>query len=77
MPKWVLFSRTVTFGEHRCYGKGANYTKRVAYGKQLTDSEASSFTDISYIDGDQWLNETNILSELNFEEYKEDLISSY
>ncbi|KAH0925298.1 LOW QUALITY PROTEIN: hypothetical protein HID58_017554, partial [Brassica napus] len=45
--------KTVTFGEHKCYGEGANYQSRVSYGKQLTDSEPSSFTDVSYIDGDQ------------------------
>nr|VDC70157.1 unnamed protein product [Brassica rapa] len=60
--------KTVTFGEHKCYGEGANYKRRVSYGKQLTDSEASLFTDISYIDGDQWLSQTNILSELTSEE---------
>ncbi|CAL9235792.1 unnamed protein product [Arabidopsis halleri] len=54
--------KTVTFGEHRCYGEGADYKGRVAYAKQLTDSEASLFTDISYIDGDQWLNGTKIPS---------------
>ncbi|KAF3579542.1 hypothetical protein DY000_02029287, partial [Brassica cretica] len=57
--------KKVTFGEHKCYGEGANYKRRVSYGKQLTDSEASSFTDISYIDGDQWLSQTNTLSSLH------------
>ncbi|CAF1814037.1 hypothetical protein Bca4012_029284 [Brassica carinata] len=52
--------RTVTFGEHKCFGEGANYTKRVAYGKQLTDAEAAKFTDISFIDGQQWLNQSDI-----------------
>lgn len=67
----------MTFGEHKCYGEGANYKRRVSYGKQLTDSEASSFTDISYIDGDQWLSQTNILSELTSEDNKEELIGFY
>ncbi|KFK36658.1 hypothetical protein AALP_AA4G153100 [Arabis alpina] len=65
--------KTVYFGEHRCYREGANYKKRVSYGKQLTDSEAASFIDISFIDGDKWLNQTEILYKHNFE----DLISSY
>ncbi|EOA29188.1 hypothetical protein CARUB_v10025460mg [Capsella rubella] len=74
----VTRDKTVTFGEHRCYGEGANYKERVAYGKQLTDSEASSYTDISYIDGDQWLNGTTPPELNSFEELEEyDLISSY
>ncbi|XP_010513018.1 PREDICTED: probable pectinesterase 15 [Camelina sativa] len=68
--------KTVTFGEYRCYGEGAYYKERVSYGKQLTDSEASPFTDISYIDGDQWLNGTTP-AELHNEELEEDLVSSY
>lgn len=34
---------------------GANHKDRVSYSKQLTDSQASHFISISYIDGDQWL----------------------
>ncbi|CAL9235782.1 unnamed protein product [Arabidopsis halleri] len=47
--------RTVYYGEHRCYGPGANHIKRVPYAKQLTDVEAAPFTNISFIDGEQWL----------------------
>ncbi|XP_019100769.1 PREDICTED: putative pectinesterase 14 [Camelina sativa] len=47
--------KTVYYGEHRCYGPGVNHSQRVPYGKQLTDSEAAPFTNISFIDGDQWL----------------------
>ncbi|CAH2059025.1 unnamed protein product [Thlaspi arvense] len=70
-------SKTVTFGEHNCYGEGADYKGRVSYGKQLTDSEASSLTDISYIDGDQWLNQSNVLSELTSEDNRDGLIGFY
>ena len=51
----VLSFRKVYFGEHRCFGDGANQKGRVPYSKQLTDSQASHFTSISYIDGDEWL----------------------
>lgn len=74
MHKYVLFTRTVTFGEHKCFGEGANYTKRVAYGKQLTDAEAAKFTDISFIDGQQWLNQSDIFLQAELWRY---LISSY
>lgn len=47
--------RKVYFREHRCFGDGANQRGRVPYSKELTDSQASHFTSISYIDGDQWL----------------------
>ncbi|CAL9235784.1 unnamed protein product, partial [Arabidopsis halleri] len=53
--------KTVYFGEHKCSGEGANYKRRVSYAKQLTDSEASYYKDISYIDGGQWLNQTSSL----------------
>ncbi|VVB02364.1 unnamed protein product [Arabis nemorensis] len=54
------WEETVYFGEHRSYGEGAEYKDRVSYSKQLTDSEAASFTSISYIDGDKWLNQTDL-----------------
>ncbi|KAL1190727.1 putative pectinesterase 15 [Cardamine amara subsp. amara] len=68
--------KTVTFGEHKCYGPGANYKERVYFGKQLTDSEASSFIDISFIDGDQWLRRTDIF-ELTSKHIRDDLIGFY
>ncbi|XP_010509442.1 PREDICTED: probable pectinesterase 15 [Camelina sativa] len=70
--------KTVTFGEHKCYGPGANYKERVSFGKQLTDSEASSFIDLSFINGDQWLNDhTNKLSDLTSKDIRDDLIGFY
>ncbi|CAA0375081.1 unnamed protein product [Arabidopsis thaliana] len=47
--------RTVYYGEHRCYGPGANHSKRVTYAKLLSDVEAAPFTNISFIDGEEWL----------------------
>ncbi|XP_010422119.1 PREDICTED: putative pectinesterase 14 [Camelina sativa] len=47
--------KTVYYGEHRCYGPGANHSERVPYAKQLTDVEAAPFTNISFIDGEKWL----------------------
>ncbi|KAK4392136.1 putative pectinesterase 15 [Sesamum angolense] len=46
---------TVLFGEYECYGPGANSTYRVAYGKQLKQSEAAHYLDASFIDGEEWL----------------------
>ncbi|KAF2289837.1 hypothetical protein GH714_038864 [Hevea brasiliensis] len=51
--------QTVFFGEYECYGPGANYAFRVAYGKQLSEYEASPYMNISYIDGNQWLHLQN------------------
>ncbi|XP_022846240.1 probable pectinesterase 15 [Olea europaea var. sylvestris] len=54
---WKDSSRdqTVFFGEYECSGEGANYTYRVAYGKQLKQTEAAPYMDISFVDGQQWL----------------------
>ncbi|GMI71179.1 hypothetical protein like AT2G36710 [Hibiscus trionum] len=47
--------QTVFFGEYGCLGPGANYSRRASYGKQLMEYEADEYMNISYIDGDQWL----------------------
>ncbi|KAL3825837.1 hypothetical protein ACJIZ3_021866 [Penstemon smallii] len=47
--------QTVTFGEYECYGAGANATNRVAYGKQMKQSDVAPYLDISFIDGQDWL----------------------
>ncbi|XP_057982195.1 probable pectinesterase 15 [Malania oleifera] len=47
--------QTVYFGEYQCLGPGSNYSFRASYGKQLAMTEAATFMDLSYIDGDQWL----------------------
>ncbi|CAB4287312.1 unnamed protein product [Prunus armeniaca] len=47
--------QTVLFGEYDCMGSGANYTHRTSYARQLNESEAAPFLDISYVDGNEWL----------------------
>ncbi|KAL5977594.1 putative pectinesterase 8 [Asimina triloba] len=49
------FDGTVFYGEYNCSGAGANISMRVPYLQKLTDAQASAFLNISYIDGDQWL----------------------
>lgn len=58
LTDWVYFDighRTVFFGEYQCLGPGANYTYRASYAKQLTQSEAAPYMDLSYINGSEWL----------------------
>lgn len=43
------------FGEYECLGPGANSEARVSYGKQMKQSEAANYMDLSYIDGEKWL----------------------
>ncbi|GKV40846.1 hypothetical protein SLEP1_g48446 [Rubroshorea leprosula] len=57
--------QTVFFGEYGCLGPGANYTYRASYGKQLMDYEAAPFMNISFIDGDQWLQEEYISTKMS------------
>lgn len=47
--------RTVYYGEYKCTGPGADYSKRVNWSHQLNDDEAALFLNISFIDGEQWL----------------------
>ncbi|KAF8397766.1 hypothetical protein HHK36_016688 [Tetracentron sinense] len=47
--------QTIFFGEYKCIGPGANYTFRALYSKQLRQSEAALYMDISYIEGNEWL----------------------
>lgn len=56
----MVDSRTVFFGEYQCYGPGANYSDRASYGKQLQEFEAAPYTDISYIDGNEWIRQPDI-----------------
>ncbi|PON56164.1 Pectinesterase, Tyr active site [Parasponia andersonii] len=67
--------QSVIFGEYECEGPGANYTYRASYAKQLQQSEAANFMDISYISGNDWLlDHPNIISsahEVNKDSYKE------
>nr|CAD1834539.1 unnamed protein product [Ananas comosus var. bracteatus] len=47
--------QSIFFGEYKCSGDGANLTMRVPYVQKLNDTQASPFLNISFIDGDQWL----------------------
>ncbi|KAK8553873.1 hypothetical protein V6N12_030854 [Hibiscus sabdariffa] len=47
--------QTVFFAEYGCLGPGANYSRRASYGKQLMEYEADEYMNISYIDGEQWI----------------------
>ncbi|XXG65672.1 hypothetical protein AAC387_Pa05g3307 [Persea americana] len=47
--------QTVFYGEYKCIGEGANMTMRVPYTQGLNETQASPFLDISFIDGQQWL----------------------
>ncbi|KAI3910473.1 hypothetical protein MKX01_034867 [Papaver californicum] len=47
--------QTIFYGEYKCTGEGANTTLRTSYAQNLNDTQASSFINMSFIDGDQWL----------------------
>lgn len=47
--------QTVYYGEYNCTGPGADSSKRVNWSHQLTDDEAALFLNISFVDGEQWL----------------------
>eukprot|EP00249_Psilotum_nudum_P010955 c22873_g2_i1 orf=167-1291(-) len=47
--------QTVYYGQYKCYGPGASESGRVSWSHELSDSEAQTFVDISFVDGDQWL----------------------
>lgn len=65
----MLWNRSVFFGEYECEGPGANYTNRASYAKQLQQSQAASFMDISYINGNDWLlDHPNIISSAPHED---------
>ncbi|XP_075646410.1 putative pectinesterase 8 [Castanea sativa] len=47
--------KTIFFGEYNCSGPGANMNMRPPYVIRLSDTQASPFLNVSFIDGDQWL----------------------
>ncbi|CAK9172521.1 unnamed protein product [Ilex paraguariensis] len=47
--------QTIFYGEYKCLGAGSNMTMRVAYAQRLNDTQASPFLNVSFIDGDLWL----------------------
>ncbi|CAN1307969.1 Probable pectinesterase 15 [Linum perenne] len=56
--------QTIFFGEYDCHGPGANSSSRVSYARQLTQDEASPYMDISYINGEQWLQDGRIVPKI-------------
>ncbi|XP_027351077.1 probable pectinesterase 8 [Abrus precatorius] len=53
--------QTVFYGEYKCSGPGADTSMRASYVQRLNDTQALAFLNITFIDGDQWL-ETSKLS---------------
>ncbi|KAG6721293.1 hypothetical protein I3842_03G106400 [Carya illinoinensis] len=51
---------TIFYGEYDCSGPGANMSMRVPYVQRLNDTQASPFLNMSYIEGDQWLQPYNL-----------------
>ncbi|XP_023894536.1 probable pectinesterase 8 [Quercus suber] len=51
--------KTIFFGEYNCSGPGANMTMRLPYVLRLNDTQASPFLNVSFVDGDQWLQPYN------------------
>ncbi|XP_030478454.2 putative pectinesterase 11 [Cannabis sativa] len=46
---------TVYYGEYKCYGPGANRSKRVGWSRSLTSDEAASYLTKDMIGGRDWL----------------------
>ncbi|KAL5698604.1 pectinesterase [Ranunculus cassubicifolius] len=46
---------TVSFGEYKCSGRGADPSRRVQWSKTFSNDEARPFLDRKFINGDQWL----------------------
>ncbi|XP_047312652.1 putative pectinesterase 11 [Impatiens glandulifera] len=47
--------RSVYYGEHNCYGPGANRGRRVKWSRDLSSYEARSFVNIALIKGQDWV----------------------
>ncbi|XP_015880886.4 probable pectinesterase 8 [Ziziphus jujuba] len=47
--------QSIFYGEYNCTGPGANMSKRAPYVQRLNDTQAAPFLNLSFIDGDQWL----------------------
>lgn len=47
--------RTIFYGEYNCSGAGANMTMRAPFVQKLNDTQASTFLNVSWIDGGDWL----------------------
>ncbi|CAL2248940.1 unnamed protein product [Prunus armeniaca] len=47
--------QTIFYGEYNCSGAGANVTMRAPFVQKLNDTQASTFLNVSWIDGGDWL----------------------
>ncbi|RDY00515.1 putative pectinesterase 8, partial [Mucuna pruriens] len=47
--------QTIFYGEYNCSGAGANTNLRASYVQKLNETQALTFLNTSFIDGDQWL----------------------
>ncbi|XP_047156180.1 probable pectinesterase 8 isoform X1 [Vigna umbellata] len=47
--------QTIFYGEYNCSGSGANTNSRAPYVQKLNETQASAFLNITFIDGEQWL----------------------
>ncbi|KAI8526714.1 hypothetical protein RHMOL_Rhmol12G0017100 [Rhododendron molle] len=56
--------QTVFYGEYMCGGAGADMTSRVPYAQRLNDTQASPFLNVSFVDGDLWLQPYTSVSAL-------------
>ncbi|KAL0654541.1 hypothetical protein Bca4012_097232 [Brassica carinata] len=46
---------TIFYGEYNCSGPGADVSKRAPYVQKLNDTQVAQFINMTFIDGDQWL----------------------
>ncbi|WCJ33793.1 Pectin lyase-like superfamily protein [Euphorbia peplus] len=54
-PSKVNATSKVTYGEYKCYGPGANRSKRVEWSQSLSEAEATPFLTKDIIGGQSWL----------------------
>ncbi|KAK1414448.1 hypothetical protein QVD17_30192 [Tagetes erecta] len=50
--------RTVYYGEYKCYGPGADRSKRVGWSRELSRDESAPFVNMTMIGGRSWLRPT-------------------
>jgi len=52
---WILYHRTVFYGQYQCSGPGASEAGRVGWSHELSAAQAAAFSSVSFINGNQWL----------------------
>lgn len=53
----ITYDSTVTFGELKCWGPGANQKTRVPWSHEFTEANVQSLYQLSFIDAHEWLTE--------------------